>query len=343
MTAAWRAARRIRLTRVSLPLVALMFAAPAQGVDKASPVSAPPDYAQSYAWAVNESGGPNRIADVFYIHPTTFLSQEWNQSLADAAAQTWTRVSVVDRQLSAFSDCCRRIMPWYRQASTRAFAERDGRGAAAYDLAYGDVRAAFRHYLANSNHGRPFILAGHSQGALLGLRLLHDEIASTPAARRLVAAYLPGIGIPAGALPASIPVCRHPAQTRCAISWNSFTPHAETSAWAERAQRDYGLPGRDRHIICINPLTFKASQPAAAASAAKGWLPVAARDAQPLPIAIGAVSASCKNGVLRVTTTSPAPAPIPGGILHMHDIALFWGDIATNARLRVRAFHGARR
>ena len=35
----------------------------------------------------------------------------------------------------------------------------------ALELAYTDIEAAFEHYLAEYNNGRPFIIAGHSQGA----------------------------------------------------------------------------------------------------------------------------------------------------------------------------------
>ena len=43
---------------------------------------------------------------------------------------------------------------------------------------------------------RPFILAGHSQGALHALRLLRERVAAKPALRRrLVAAYLVGAPI----------------------------------------------------------------------------------------------------------------------------------------------------
>lgn len=364
MTAAPCAAGYGRLKWAFLALAAHMAATTAQGAaqdtaqgaDRASPISAPqpatppspdaaagpaPVYAQADAWAVRDAN--RRAADVFYIHPTTFQSQQWNQPLAEAATRNWTRASVVDRQLSAFAACCRRFMPWYRQASSRAFAERAGRGAAAYDFAYADIRAAFRHYLAHDNHGRPFILAGHSQGALLGLRLLRDEIAGTAAARRLVVAYLPGIGIPAGALPPGIVPCLRPAQSGCVASWNSFTLRADTTAWAKRAQQDYAVPGRDHSIICVNPLTFSATRPAAPAAVAKGWLPVAIPGSAPAPMTVKAISAACENGVLRIATTISPPAPLPGGILHMHDIALFWGDIAANARLRISAFQSAGR
>ena len=111
----------------------------------------------------------------------------------------------------------------------------DGRrGEAALELAYRDVLAAFRRWVDHHNAGRPFILAGHSQGAIHGLRLLRECVSGTKLRRRLIAAYLIGINIGPDDL-AGIPdisPCVHPTQTRCVIGYrcwladtNNDTPH----------------------------------------------------------------------------------------------------------------------
>lgn len=48
--------------------------------------------------------------------------------------------------------------PLYRQSSI---------GGGDITLATGDVEAAFRHYAEHLNHGRKFVLMGHSQGTLV--------------------------------------------------------------------------------------------------------------------------------------------------------------------------------
>lgn len=319
---------------LALCLVSAAWASPSSPDGPGADAGPAPNYAQPESWAVHDDGGSPRDVAVFYIHPTTFLSQGWNQRMDDAATRDWTRESVVDRQVSAFSTCCARFMPYYRQASSRAFIERSGRGAAAYDIAYDDVARAFHAWLAE-NPGRPFILAGHSQGALLGLRLLKQEIAGTPLATRLVAAYLPGIGIPTGASPLDVPPCLTPAQTRCLVSWNGFTKDADTAAWTARSIADYAMAGRDPAIVCVNPITFDAARPAATAAEGKGMLPAAQKGKPPAVMVPHPAAARCEGGVLRV---EPLPgvtaAPLPNGSLHMHDIALFWGDISANAALR---------
>ena len=68
-------------------------------------------------------------------------------------------------QASAWADAGRLFVPFYRQNHYRAFFEpyRKQGGNAAIALAYADVKAAFDHYMAYENNGRPIILAGHSQ------------------------------------------------------------------------------------------------------------------------------------------------------------------------------------
>lgn len=297
---------------------------------------AAPDYAEDANWALRGLVSGPQATDVFYIHPTTYIAQQFNQRMDYTPAREWTRASVADRQVSAFSACCRLFMPFYRQASTRAFKERDGRGALAYDLAYADVEGAFRAWEAQSD-GRPFIVAGHSQGALHGLRLLKTAIAGTPLADRLVAAYLPGIGIPIGALPADIGPCLTPKQTRCIASWNAFTPQADVSAWAKRSVDDYAVAGRDTSLLCTNPITFDANRPSARAAQGKGMLPIAVQNQPHARKVAKPADAYCHDGVLRVTPRAHAPATsLPNGSLHMQEIALFWGDISANAALRAR-------
>lgn len=321
-------------------MAGLALAAGASGtVFDDSPHPSPPDYAQAQNWMFRETAGDGRAADIFYIQPTTYRAQEWNQDLANQAANRWTDVSVGDRQVSAFADCCRRFVPRYRQASSRAFTAMQGDGPKAYALAYSDVVRAFRAYIAHDNGNRPFILAGHSQGALHGLRLIREEIAGTPLARRLVVAYLPGIGMPIGALPADVGACTTPRQTRCIASWNSFDGDADTSGYVARATQDYvGLTG-GRALFCVNPLTFDTRRPDAGFRSGKGALPGPAVDGARPAIVRHHVSARCDGNVLRVTTKLGLSVErLPGGNLHMNDIAFFWGDIRANSAVRVKAW-----
>jgi hypothetical protein len=114
---------------------------------------------------------------------------------------------------------------------------------------------------------------------------------------------------------------------------------ADTTAWAQRSIADYAVKGRDPSLFCINPLTFDMARPDASANTGKGMLPVAVKGGTPLHMVRHPAAAQCQNGILRVTPRrSVTVAPLPNGSLHMHDVALFWGDISANAALRVRTW-----
>ena len=129
---------------------------------------------------------------MFYVHPTTSIAPSWNASFDDAAIRTASIRGGTLIQASALNVCCAVYAPTYRQASLRAFTAPSPDGKRAIDLAYADVLAAYEEFARRTGGERPFILAGHSQGAALAARLLRERIASSKARARLVAAYLIG-------------------------------------------------------------------------------------------------------------------------------------------------------
>ena len=324
-----------------------------------------PDYAEGSAWAARPSregaaaetppndalpiAGAAARADVFYVHPTTLLSHaHWNQALDDQATNAWTDISVMARQASAFNACCRIYAPRYRQAGPGALYSSDGSGQKAYDLAYQDVRRAFQYYLAHDNHGRPFILAGHSQGSLLIYRLIADLIDGKPLQGRFIAAYTPGVGVSLGDFGQtyrSVQACRRPDDVGCIASWEAFARGGDPGEFLARSEGRYvakhGEAGKT--VLCVNPLTFDLDRPAAGSSANLGALPGAPTPG-PLPALIpDAAAASCEGGVLIVDPpTDPAfdLTILPKKSLHFNDIDLFYENIRANAVARVQAYFG---
>ena len=291
-----------------------------------------PDYAKPTSWAAGPFGpgasaalpeGASRPprnppADVFYVHPTTFRSREvWNQDLTDQATNHWTDVSVIARQASVFNGCCRVFAPRYRQA---AFIDKDGERDLALELAYGDVARAFDWYLAHENHGRPFIIAGHSQGAWLIAELLEKRIDGTPLEKRMVAAYVVGINVAEGEFGPRfkhVRICDTPAQIDCVVQWNSVLPGADLDKMASRSEAKFVAKygdGPGKTTLCVNPLTFDRDRPAARAALSKGAVPGDPGEGPLRPLVRGAVAARCDLGLLVV---NPSPAlglkPVAGG------------------------------
>ena len=289
-------------------------------------------------------------ADVFYVHPTTELSKaHWNQDLTDAVTNDWTDSSVVARQASVFSACCRIYAPRYRQAAPGSVTSTDGSGQKAFDLAYGDVRRAFLFYLAHYNHGRPFIIAGHSQGSLHIYRLLEELVDGKPLQRQFVAAYTPGIPIALGEFGeryTSIKPCAKPADTGCIASWNGFEAKSDPASYRHAAEAKYRSrhPAGDATTLCVNPLTFDTGQPAASASANLGALPGKPSQGQLPSLIRSALGARCDGGILMIDEPA-APGfylhRLPAGSLHYNEIDLFYANIRQNASARVERFVGA--
>jgi len=333
-----------------------------------TPEPAAPDYRDARYWAslpdkrdgadATPIGMRNRQADaavdVFYIHPTTYFSRAgWNQPLGDEDADRGTEFTL-RAQASAFNEVGRIYAPQYRQMTFNGYlsasdADRDK----ALDLAYRDVRAAFEAFLAQWSHGRPFIIAAHSQGSGHGLRLISELMSdrgSDPALRkRLVAAYLIGAPVPRDALADTVPgvpLCASPEQTGCAVFYNAVEAGAfepgerpkrfeRVRAWYPDGFRSVEQPS----LLCVNPVTWRADRESSPLSAHLGALH--AERNRPLPEPQPRrVSARCDDDGLLQTTLPDGEWRQWwfGGDQHVNDYQLFYMDIRANAAQRVAAF-----
>ena len=172
-------------------------------VERAFEQLAAPDHEHDSAWVVRgeETGSPTDPV-VLHVHPTTASGARPGSSAADWFADpyepsTAAGVDAVARaQLAPFTG--RLFSPRYRQATTRAFAERADGGERAYELAYEDVSRAFAQLLVDDLRDgaapvRPLVLVGHSQGARHVRALLEELLGDHDGlADRLVAAYVIG-------------------------------------------------------------------------------------------------------------------------------------------------------
>ena len=168
----------------------------------ASVAPAPPDYASPEAWSalperddladrvppgmVATSPAAARVA-VFYLHPTASVAPVWNAPADDVKLAVATDRGGVLIQASAFNAVGVVHAPRYRQATGAAYYTPSPDGERAIEIAYSDIDRAFDAFLARRTAGRPFLLAGHSQGAVLAARLLARRVAGTPLREELVA------------------------------------------------------------------------------------------------------------------------------------------------------------
>ena len=342
---------------VAVPPAAL--ALPPFVLANASPA---PDYSQRTAWAADggdAGSGPagvtdqypeSRKADVFFVHPTTYFSAEnWNQPVDDAATNARTDSGPIRNQTSAFNLCCRVYAPRYRQMSFNGFLNPSADSKAAMDLAYSDVKRAFEYFVTHYNHGRPFIIAAHSQGSRHARRLIEEEIDGTPLRKQMVAAYIVGNWIEQGwfAKLRTIQPCERANDTGCVLSWNTIAEGADAQKqrvdFARRS--DLPLAFANQAFLCINPLNWTRSTELASSSFdIGGW--VYGRGPRPRPIDPHLVSARCDDGALFVSEPVEfiyRVGLLPGGNYHNYDYQLAYMNIRENAKTRVDAFLASQR
>lgn len=302
---------------------------------------APPDYRRAQAWAAlperpdnadvtpqDQDGDQQAVAaaDVFFIHPTTYYKPDhWNQPLDDAQTNLFTDEQVLKNQASVFNTCCGIFAPRYRQATLFSFMDDGDDGPAALALAYADIRAAFDYYLTHYNQGRPFIIAGHSQGSKHADTLLR-ELVQDPVMQRMVAAYPVGFAIQADY---GLPVCNTPEQTGCMVTWNAVAPDAPSLSDTSRD-------------VCVNPISWRTDGARADFSNNLGAVSFSpGRGSIAGAVEPGVADAQCVDGRLHVTevrSDNYSSRMFGPGNYHVYDYSFFHMDIRANANRRVQAF-----
>lgn len=285
-----------------------------------------------------------RPAAVFFVHPTTYLTTfkaRWNMSSVDRESLALAG-QFIRSQASALNAVGPIWAPKYRQAHFGAFLTDLPAASKALDAAYRDVDAAFSSFLKANPEG-PIILAAHSQGSRHLMHLMHNRVAGTPLAGRIVAAYIVGWPISVEAdLPAlGLPGCTRRGEAGCIIGWQSFAEPSDTGTIVASFDRETGLAGVPRkgtHMLCINPLTG-APNGAAAESQNLGTLIFVDPVAQSRLVK-GAVPARCDaKGFLMIGNAPDLGAQVlPGNNYHVYDYALFWANIRRDAQERLATY-----
>ena len=220
-----RAAR----TLAALAWLLLSVSWTGDGGDLLGPIPRKPVYDDANQWFIRNR---HAEADLFYI-----ISTETGDHLA--GADTCHFADVYDAALrrrmehemfavdSFYSGRLNYYSPYYRQVSMQSWTN-ENNTLLRLPVALADVQRSWDYYLQHFNQGRPFILAGFSQGAHALMHLLRQMPDSV--ARRMVAAYVIGYKVTQEDLDA----CRHirpaqgPTDTGVTIGFNSVkSPECE--------------------------------------------------------------------------------------------------------------------
>jgi hypothetical protein len=209
-----------------------------------------------------------RAVDCFYLYPT--VSNQLTINATDVIDPVET--SIAQWQAASFSSVCRVYAPIYRQITASGlfgaeFIPVSLDPDAPMAIAYSDVLAAWKQYLAKDNDGRGFILIGHSQGSILLEQLIRTQIDSNPSLRRrLVGAFIEGgqVTVRAGQTTGGdfqhIPICTRRGQFGCVIAYSSYpVDPLPASILGNPITDDDWVPfgwsehGPDYPIVCTDP------------------------------------------------------------------------------------------
>lgn len=361
-----------------------MFLRPKEDFDK-NTLATPPDYSQTSSWAARPDTADNADltppgetdaqaeapADVFFVYPTVWFDRRvWNDTLDNPKSLEVVDEIILSSQASAFNGCCKVYAPRYRQTTIGAFYAKDiSQAEASFEIAYQDIERAFDHFLEHDNKGRPFILAGHSQGSMHLMRLL-ERVSKDPALReRMVVAYIPGFAHPMSRFETvyqELEPCASPEQTGCIASWDTYREGAKTKGDEPLVFWQNGKIVRvplDEPRQCTNPISWAMDEKPAAKEAHRGAVlpdnrgnevvfrkllmddePIGA-DVEGLhPPRQKMLGAQCQDDVLRVPDVEELDYPVqetqPGNY-HLLDYELFLQDIRANAIARVAAWQKA--
>ena len=308
------------------------------------------DYSQKANWY--QIPEITKEFDTFYVYATEYIMgsmEEGAPDYADLDNAEMLEGAAGEYLLhaTAYADSTNVFMPYYRQVGLRYAGvvwKRDGIfDAAIADMPYGDIVAALDYYFEHYNNGRPFIIAGHSQGSAIVKMLLKNYFVEHPDYyKRMVAAYPIGYSFTKDEFKAypHMKFATGECDTGVIITWNTEGPEN----MKVNAQTAVLQPG----AISINPLNWKLDNTYAPASENLGslWpnektgkleIQDKGADAQVFPDR-GVVVTHAKGEQMDEETAKVASYFFGPDGRHGEDYALFYNNIKANAAKRVAAY-----
>ncbi len=330
----------MKTKRIALLLIVLLFNFTAAVHGSEIPAT---DYADSAHW-LSLPASSDKAVDVFYLYPTVFQKAAKNDpNICDIDNPGMLQNSKLAFafQASAFEPVGNLYAPYYRQADaaytlTLPPAEHD---KVVGGIPATDGLAAFDYYIRNYNQGRPFILAGHSQGSNVLLYLLGDYLKAHPEVReRMIAAYVIGYSITPEYLAKNphLKFAKGASDTGVIVSYNTEAPKVA-------GKNPVVLPG----ALAINPISWTRTEKLATAAESLGSID---RDETGKMITLphyADARVSIARGVLICSTVdvdklSPGNKVFPKGVYHHYDYLFYYYNLRENAANRTAHYLKAR-
>ena len=304
------------------------------------------DYSQSRYW-LSLPASPAKSVDIFYVYPTV-----WKKASGDPQICEINNTSMVagatrqfQAQATAFEPVGNIFAPYYRQASTDILTlPFDQQQAIVKGIPKTDVFAAFDYYIKNLNNGRPFILAGHSQGSNILVYLLSEYMGQHPDVyRRMIVAYVIGYSITPEYLVQNphLKFATGPDDTGVIVSYNTEAPVLQMP------ENPVVLPG----ALVINPITWSTDETLAPASQNAGSVQLnpdatVVLDSVPVMNYADAKIDTSRFALICSSVDQQSLVAISQmaalGVYHNFDYDFYYFNLRQNAMNRVNKFTGKR-
>lgn len=304
--------------------------------DSAASVEASPvtDYAQRGNWLTADTSCSKPV-DIFYLYPTAYQkgAGDGDYCAVDNVSMVKGANGAFNRQATAFLTVGNIYAPYYRQADAGyifGLPTADEQDEAIRRIPAADAIAAFQYYIDHYNQGRPFILAGHSQGSNVLLFIL-SEIRDQPEVyNRMVAAYVIGFSVTREYLDQNPPLtfASGPDDTGVIISYNTEAKGVTESPVVR--------PG----ALAINPITWTLDETEAPKEDNLGSITLitsALADLTPV-MNFASAQVDSSRGVVLCKSVDPPKFSLPGmpaGVYHTYDYPFYFYNIRANAQNRV--------
>lgn len=302
-----------------------------------------PDYSRSGMW-FDAPADTQAGADVFYIAPTCiwdWQDQDGNVYHHMDVDHPKQRSLVDNSNRLAYALFCKEYRfysPYYRQITMQSWMVAPEETERRYEIAHRDIVKAFDYYMTHDNAGRPFILAGHSQGAKAVIELLKHTL--TPEQhKRMVAAYAFGFTVNRQELEAFplLKPARDSVDCGVLICYNSVSaPEAASPLFAD-------------NTVCINPLNWRTDTTYAPASRHVGAVFFDAEGrADTLRHCLGArIDDASRTLIVDGLNDDDYYIPsigklFPKGNYHVQELNLYFLNVQKNIAQRVAAFQEKR-
>lgn len=313
------------------------------------------DYSKEDNWMYKEVDGKHDV-DLLYFYPTVTntsndlamsrISREMKESAAYAFAETG----------SCFAPYTNVFAPFYTQLPISITQQEVVQYLTKYKinpslLAGGylemitythvrtDVYAALDYYFEHYNNGRPFILAGHSQGSAVCQVILREYMRVHPEyLSRMVVAYSGGFAVTRNYLDTNthLKYATGETDTGVIVSWTTEAPGGSVFSVVT-----------PENSICINPINWKTDATPATAAENKGMLsPVHWLHCWEIIYEnLADATIDPARGVVVTTLWDPNKYPLETNIqvagdksFHTYDYAFYYMNLRENCKKRIDAY-----